>query len=278
MRNSTGFLLFLALALVGCGSFGGETPQAAALYPTPTTSILFSAGQPGGVQSASTGQDTGARPTIASFFAEPQALPTAKPQPTVISAEFVASPTVTPTLEISETIFDDTLSRNWRVLKYKSMQVDFENHSVVYSGQSSAAITPAEDFSSLIFSVNPDSGAVYLREQVLGISFYLNSGDSYISTSDLAVTVLGSNAYPYWVAGDNSVENTADPVFPETRLYYLDVNRSIPPQTWVEIVVWLDDLVYDPIYQYVTGFSIKNDAGFTQTFYIDRVTIIQMAE
>ena len=69
-----------------------------------------------------------------------------------------------------------------------------------------------------------------------------------------------------------------NPTFSETRLYFLGINRDIPPETWVNVEVWLDDLQYDPIYEYVTGFYIKNDEGFGQTFYVDAVRIIMLPE
>ena len=46
------------------------------------------------------------------------------------------------------------------------------------------------------------------------------------------------------------------------------------PDTWVELVVWLDDLPYDPDYTYVTGLYLKNDKVFQQTVYVDRVALL----
>ena len=42
------------------------------------------------------------------------------------------------------------------------------------------------------------------------------------------------------------------------------------------MIVNLDNLTYDPDYKYVTGFYIKNDAGFLQTVYIDDVNLLMI--
>jgi len=119
---------------------------------------------------------------------------------------------------------------------------------------------------------------------VLGVSFWLNSGDAPVRPDDLAVTVVGSDAFPFWIAGDDSVAinnpaaNEELPTFSETRLSFLHVDRTLPPQTWIKIEVWLDELLYDPDYTYVTGFYVKNDASFFQTVYIDDVALLLSSE
>jgi hypothetical protein len=114
----------------------------------------------------------------------------------------------------------------------------------------------------------------YPYSAVLGISFWLNSGADTLNTDALVVTVLGSNDYGYYLPNDKSVVTDAKNFFSETRLYYLGINRSIPPNTWVPIVLWLDSLPYDPPYKNVTGIYLKNDASFRQTFYVDQVELL----
>jgi hypothetical protein len=121
--------------------------------------------------------------------------------------------------------------------------------------------------------VEESSPQPYLRSQVIGFSFWVYCDDDYIGSSDLAVTITGSNQYPYWVQDDDSVTNRFDPIFSETRLYFLGFNSDIPPRTWAEVNVILDDLIYDPIYTYVTGLLIKGDENFRNTVYIDQVEI-----
>ncbi len=140
-------------------------------------------------------------------------------------------------------------------------------------------MTPTDDFGQFFLTVSKDAKKIYPRDRILGISFWLNGGANSIATSDLAVAVTGSNRYAYWVEDDTSVKVdtpvTAEaPLFPETRLYYLHINHSIPPNTWVEIILWLDDQVYDPDYKNITGIYIKNDKGFLQPYYIDDIQLL----
>ena len=138
---------------------------------------------------------------------------------------------------------------------------------------------PTNDFGRIFLTVQKDARKSYPRDRILGIRFWLSGGENTIGTGDLAVTVTGSNQYTYWVVDDTSVKvdtpvTAISPLFPETRLYFLHINRSIPPNTWAEVIIWLDDLVDDPHYSYVTGMYIKNDKGFLDTYYVDDVQIL----
>ena len=154
------------------------------------------------------------------------------------------------------------------------VKVDLADATHAFEGSTAISITPVEDFGSLFITLSAGAAQSYPRDQVLGVSFQLNPGAGTITARDLAVAIVGSNALKYYSPDDKSVSQDASTFFSETRLYYLDVNRSITPETWIEIVVWLDKLPYDPNYANVTGVYIKNDAGFRQTFYIDKVLLI----
>lgn len=176
-------------------------------------------------------------------------------------------------------VYDDALDPNWTAEQSSAVSYDLAATSYTYSSTTAIAITPDKEFGRFFLTVRPETTVAYRSDQVLGISFWLSGGDKLIENDDLAVTVIGSNDYTYWVANDTSIpiegEITEDlPLFSETRLYFLDVNHSIPAGTWVEIIVWLDELVYDPDYNYITGIYLKNDADFLQTFYIDRVSLL----
>jgi hypothetical protein len=122
--------------------------------------------------------------------------------------------------------------------------------------------------------VGDDTTESYLRDRVEGVSFWIYSAENYLGNDDLSVTVLGSNNYRYWKSNDDSVENIYEPLFSQTRLYFLGFNRSVPPDTWVEVIVWLDDLIYDPDYNYVTGMYILSDELYSGTILIDNVELI----
>lgn len=181
-------------------------------------------------------------------------------------------------------VYNETLDPNWTVEHSQGMRYNLSATDYVLNGKTTIAITPTVDFGQFFLAVREDTDIPYARDRILGVSFWLNGGENDIATDELAVTVLGSNAYTHWVATDKSAqidagipddEITADtPLFSETRLYYLDINRTIPPDTWVEVIVWLDNLSYDPLYDYVTGIYIKNGEGFLNTFYIDRISLL----
>ena len=108
----------------------------------------------------------------------------------------------------------------------------------------------------------------------------ISGGDRPVANDDFAVTVVGSDAYSHWVAGDTSVQivgrdvTPEEPLFSETRLYYLGVSRDIPANTWVEVTLWLDEREVDPDYRYVTGIYIKNSMYYQSTYYVDRVSLL----
>lgn len=224
-------------------------------------------------------------PTTNPFFvSQPESSPTTEsatltPSPTSSSTpdtQIAISQTPVPvrTLALQTSpIYADSLNENWTLEHSLGGKFDVKSSSYAYQGHNSISMKPTIDFGQLFFAVRKDAKNHYPRSQFSGVSFWLYSGDDTIGTEDLAVTVLGSNQYPYWVANDRSVENVYEPTFSETRLYYLDINHAIPPKTWIQVEVWLDDLIYDPEYQYITGILIKNDQGFRQTYYIDQVEL-----
>jgi hypothetical protein len=253
----------ICLVLVGCSSLNPQTSATQATLPTPT---------------------------IAAFFRDPQVLPsttssvTTNPVRPTRTTRPPATPAPTarpvPGEQIAEiAIYDEKLDQNWSLQNSQGMTFDLSNTNYVHSGKVAALFTPSKGFGTAFFSLREDATDVYTREDVLGVSFWLNSGEGSIKTSDLAVAVVGSNSYTYWLANDTSVPTDTTitveaPLFSETRLYDLHVNRTIPPETWVQVVVWLDDLIYDPEYMYVTGMYIKNNKGFLNTFYIDQVHLL----
>jgi hypothetical protein len=135
--------------------------------------------------------------------------------------------------------------------------------------------TPTEDFGSVFLTLKEGTKPI-LYDDVLGVVFYINPGDETLYTDQMAVTIIGSNDYTYYRADDNSVtldEGTS--FFSETRLYYLGLNQAIPPMNWIEVIVWLDDLPYDPDYTYITGVYFKSgEGGVRNAIYLDDVALI----
>ncbi|MCA9873799.1 MAG: hypothetical protein KC441_09090 [Anaerolineales bacterium] len=244
--------------------------------PTPTTFLFFT--QTDGPDSAATpdGTDSTGLPTVASLFTERDT-----PVPTATYTPFPTNAPLRPDFSssdiITSTIFDDALNKNWIILEDTGTTFDTASQDRVHSGEYAISFTPEVDFGSLYFAVKPETDTAYPFNEVVGIDFWLNSGDDYLQLDELAVAVIGSNDYYYWVAGDNSVKFPAGETFSETRLYFLGLNRSIPPDTWVEVYLPLDSLIYDPEYRFVTGFYLKNDEGFLNTLYLDDVNFVMAA-
>lgn len=181
-------------------------------------------------------------------------------------------------------IYGDELNPSWSIDQSSDTQINLWDNSHWFqrfeptqernSSATAIAVSPQADYGTLFFTVRPESDARYERQKVLGVSFWLHSGSDGIATDALAVAVVGSNALPYWTASDHSVFPDQSGSFSETRLYFLKINRTIPASTWINVVVWLDDLEFDPFYRYVTGFYIKNEVGFRSTYYVDQVALL----
>ncbi|MCJ7701418.1 MAG: hypothetical protein MUO62_07540 [Anaerolineales bacterium] len=266
-------LCALGLVLSSCQAASDLTATPETVFPTPTFHDLFVVGEEALATDPAGEGLVAVTPTVADFFtkrASPTPHPTKTPSPTVLPsiADFPINDAIT--LDI----YTDTFNPNWRLIRTNDVTVHIRSRLITHEGRSSIEVTPRQDFSRINFIVSADSTEIYPRERVLGFRFWINPGDSTLLPSDLGVSILGSNADPFFVEGDNSVANVYDPVFSETRLYFLGFNHSVPPYTWVEVIVWLDDLINDPIYDYVVGFYLKNDETYLQTFYIDDVRLI----
>lgn len=274
--------LFLLFILTGCATTASDAQNAAASLPTPTTFHFFEDSQ--GIDSTAgvATRNPVSVPTVANLFTErdtPTPQPTVTPLPTFPPATPQTGSVASGETDLfSYPVFEDTLNNNWEIQETIGATVDTSGSTRVLNGRHSIAFTPDEDFTTLFFTVKPDSTMIYPAEKVLALSFWLNGGDDYIQLEQLALSVIGSNDYTYWNPDDDSVEFPGGESFSETRLYFLGLNRSIPPNTWTEIYLQLDSLIYDPEYNYVVGFYLKNDFGFRNTVYIDNVTLVLLED
>jgi hypothetical protein len=252
------------LLLAGCASLKPQLPVEQTNIATPTIAPVF--------------RDSPTKIPGPSLIATVEAQPS--PTSLASTAPAVAATPASAAAQLDTiVVYDDALNADWSVEQSDKMRYDLASKAYVHSGARAISITPAGDFGRFFLTVRRDARKTYPRDQILGIGLWLNGGANTIATSDLAVTVVGSNQYSYWVADDTSVKIdtpiTADsPLFSETRLYFLHINRAIPPNTWVEVIVWLDDLIHDPYYTNVTGLYIKNDKGFVHPFYVDDVQLL----
>lgn len=265
----------LLLMLVGCTAAASEPDLAAESLPTPTTFLFFKENENIDATIAPVAAGLEGAPTVASLFSE-RNTPTPRPSPTPLPTFPPLRPAIARGDVFTATVFDDELNDNWEIVARIGAQIDASSEIRVYKGQRSIAFTPESDFSTLFFAVKPTTTVAYPFQQVLGVNFWINGGDDFIQLDQLAIAVLGSNAYTHWEADDNSVRFPQGESFSETRLYFLGLNRSIPPETWVQVFLPLDTLIYDPEYNHVVGFYLKNDVGFRNTVYVDEVSLIML--
>ncbi|MBE2221673.1 MAG: hypothetical protein IAF02_09045 [Anaerolineae bacterium] len=262
-RYSVGFLLFLLWITVGCTTVPQQEAAQDNVEPAPTINTVFSTAVDKNLLSddRSTAEGLSATPE------QQEVAPTLTPLPTL---------TPKPTVEMKIVkIFGDTLHEDWSLQNSRAVDYDLNESAFVYEGSTAISYKPNLEYADLAFTVNEDANDVYLRDKVLAVRFWLYSVGEYVNTDALLVSVVGSNDFPYWVADDNSVvTQDSRPVFPATRLYYLNVEEDIPPDTWFQVELWLNDLIYDPQYEYVTGIYIKNDENFFRTIYIDDVELL----
>lgn len=260
-------LMIASWILTGCGSGGravvGQSSDAGETTEEPSAPDNFNPG-----------------------FSPPGSLEADEPssEPVVVAAPILPTPTPIPYGEII--IFDDALNPDWTLAHSENVQYDvydtshwFERMDAkleTHSGALAIAVTPIENQSKLFFTVKPESDTNYSRDHVLALSLWLNSGGDILDTDDLAIAVVGSNELTYWTPADHSVFPDREEDFSETRLQYLGINRSLPPDTWVRIVIWLDDLLFDPLYSNVTGFYLINDKDYRTTYYVDNITLLTL--
>ncbi len=269
---------------------GGQLLNASQAEGAPTLSPRFAGAT---MKSEPASSAPGNAPTPVSYFTQNTPFPTSTPRPTRTPWPTLPPATPAPLTETVgggvatspqftlATVYTDALAAGWSATESWGVRLNLQDTSYVYDGEFAVAVTPEEDYGSLFFTVAPGSPSVYLYDRTLGVSFWLNAGpgDEPLYLDQLAVTVVGSNAYTYWREEDDSVEiEEGESFFSETRLYYLGLNRALPAETWVEVMVWLDDLPFDPDYTYVTGLYVKSDVGFRQTFYVDEVALVVLEE
>jgi hypothetical protein len=223
------------------------------------------------------------QPTVMPIFqdaAAPAPTPTAPPLQTAPNAD--APPDNAGTYR-EVYLYDEGLAANWSLDFTQNMALDpfdtshwfekLDSNVAEDVGAVTLAVTPQKAWGELYFTLRPTTTVSYLRADVQGISFWLNSGDGYLSNDALVVTVVGSNDNPYWLAEDTSALTEVG-YFPEIPLYDLAINDAIPPHTWVRIILSMDKLLFGPDYRYVTGIYIKNKSFYDNTFYIDKLALL----
>jgi hypothetical protein len=232
--------------------------------------------------------DTSAPPTLAPVF-EASAIPTLAqvvglaPLPTSVprtaepkQVDTTPEPAATRPSITEEYIYKDALSPNWSLDHSENVKLNLKDSTQVKEGSSAVSVTFEKDFARAFFTVNKDSTTKYERAKAWGATLWLNTGENDFGPQDLSVTIIGSNAQPYYVPNDTSVTVDDKQFFSETRLVFFGVTRQLPRNTWIELTVELDKLPYDPDYKYITGIYVKNDKDIRGTIYIDQAALLML--
>jgi hypothetical protein len=235
-----------------------------------------------------TGQSTVvAAPTVAAIFSDQRStavpIPTPLPTPRLPQSSDLNENEARDGSENLQTvpIYTDQLLAGWSIEHDSKLQCGTTNQSFVYTGNSAILCSVIGEDAILRFSVGPEIQGGYPHARVAGLRFFLSSPREIIDFDALAVSMQGSNQQSYWSATDQSVHiegrdlDAADqPLFSETPLYFLGVNRAIRPGEWVEVTLWLENQIYDPDYAYVTGFYLKTDKSLLSSFAVDKITLL----
>jgi hypothetical protein len=253
-------LLLVALIITGCGKQPDTPPQAA-----PTISSMF------GVQPTVMPVPTPASSSDNSAILQP-----------AVNATTIAQATITALGEdklVVVPVYNDVLSAGWSVKNSFQTTIDLKSQDNIDQGRFAIKIQPQITTGILYFTLEKTATKYFARNKVQALRFYISGGTEPLDKDAITVAIVGSNAHPYWVDNDTSVQidgrvTDNQPVFSETRLSFLGINRSIPPKTYIKVTVWLNDLIYDPLYTYVTGFYLKTDKASAPTFYIDDVSLL----
>lgn len=194
-------------------------------------------------------------------------------------------------------IYSDKVEGDWALSGSPNSDWVEQDSSQPHLGDYALAAKLSRPGDSLLFHVAENAQGQYHRDHVYGFGFWLYSGAGEIAPDDLSIIVAGSNVYPYWRADDDSLDGQEVLTFSGRRLYGLDFTRPLPPNTWIQVEIILDELFYDPLYlteattttttdatqsefiidpnyEYVTGFYIEAVGGMSQTIYIDDVQIL----
>jgi hypothetical protein len=244
-----------------------------------------------GQQAPPAGQASRPAPTIAPFFGGAERpvptfeIPTPEPRPTVVAEEgsqSILDATARPASsgdQLEEvTIYDEGLAPGWTLANSWDQRINPESRVFASSGFVSVEATPLAPFAGVFFASTPTSRAIYPRAEVVGVRFSVSGGTRHLAPYNLIFKLIGSNRYPYFVPGDDSVRwppgvQTSKPVFDERGLDGFGLRRDLDPGEWAEVEVRFDG--YDQVeYEYVTGIVLMNDPNYMHSFYIDKVSLL----
>lgn len=203
----------------------------------------------------------------------PTAMPTASPMPLpAVTASQALTTTIPPRLAeiaLRHTVFNERLNLNWSLENSVDTAYAVDSSHTAYQDGLTLAVSPETDFGKLQFTLREDTGVEIQRNRVVGVRFWVYGHDDVIEPGSLRVQIQGSQKNSYWTAEDNITNNTS---------HFIDIDTAVPPRAWVKVEFYINSQLLDNEMAYLTGFSIHNNEGFLQTYFIDGVQLLLLRQ
>ena len=197
-------------------------------------------------------------------------IPTLSPSPPPNREDFYTLPTDILTI----TLYSDSFNPNWMLYGAQDEEINPNANTQVHHGLFSIEVTPKKSTSDLYFLLREGTRDLFPRPQIYGFRFKLNPGETPLDLSQLVVGILGGSKESEILDPEELAITTELPIIPATNLSIPGSNPIIPPNTWSDVIVWFDDSIPDPVYDYILGLYIRKEQTFLQTFFLDDVQLV----
>lgn len=207
-------------------------------------------------------------PTINTAFIEPTRFPTSTPLPTLTPVPLPTATEIIPTETIL--IFGDRFHPDWGYLDFGTFTEITTGNA--FSGNTYLQVIPREVNNQFLIRLLNSNSKTYDRENIIRFSFYLRSPNADLNPEEFLLKTQGSNSNIYWVENDSSANENADLFFTNTQLTFYEV-RAIPQGEWLYIEVEPADQVFDPVYDFFTGFILDTREIELFEYHLDQIEI-----
>lgn len=261
------------LSSTGFGSSSGGAAAAASAAATEPPSTESPSAESEESEESEDSEETAVSAPLPT--ATPIILPTETPVPTTspaITASQALTTTIPPQLAniaLRHTVFNERLNLNWALKNSIGTTYAVDNSHTAYQDGLTLAVSPQADFGSLQFTLREDAGVEIQRNRVVGIRFWVYGHDDVIEPGSLHVQVQGNSENSYWTEEETPTSDTS---------HFIDVDTAVPPRTWVKVEFYINSELLDDNMTYLTGFSIHNNEGFLQTYFIDGVQLLLLRQ
>ena len=207
-------------------------------------------------------------PTINTAFIEPTRFPTSTPLPTLTPVPLPTATEIIPTETIL--IFGDRFHPDWGYLDSGTFTEIATGDA--FGGNAYLQVRPRELSNQFLIRLLESNSKGYERERVIRFSFYLRSPDNDLDPEEFALKIQGSNSNLYWVENDSSTNENEDLSFLNTQLTFYQI-EAIPQGEWLFVEVIPEDQVFDPLYDFFTGFILDSRHVELFEYHLDQIEI-----